>query len=148
MQNAELTQHLILLEERMRAIEAALIRVESPSALSLVASRLGAIDKRLDERVPVADIQAAIEDVLDTRFEMGELRELYTNQRDALAAHFTLIDAVLREFLDLSIQLRELGRKHVRGLADLERAAEWHESEAERRDVAWTEGDEERRKAG
>ena len=136
MQNAQLTQHLILIEERLSAIEAA----QNPGALSLIAQRLASIDAVLQTRVPAEDIRTAIEDVLDTRFEMGQLREVYTSQRDQLFAHSLRIDVVLaahteldQELRDLLVQLRELGRKHVRGLADLERVAEWHDSEAERR---------------
>lgn len=140
MQNAALTQHLILLEERLAAIEAALVRVESPSALSLVAARLTSIDTKLADRVPLAEVRAAIEDVFATYGLVAQLKEVYDSQRNQLTILVGLATQLIsdtregdQEINDLLIQLRELGRKHVRGLADLEHAADWHEREAEKR---------------
>jgi len=151
MHNTELSQHLILIEERLRAIEAA----QSPSALMLVAQKLTALEVGLKDRVPIADVKAAIEDVFATHGLVVQLTEVYTTQRDALATHYEAIDRVLetrqeldQEVRDLLVQLRELSRRHARGLADLERAADLHEAEAERRVAPWSAGDEERRKAG
>lgn len=116
---------------------------------------LARVELALTVRVPVADVRQAIEDVFATHGLVAQLGEVYASQRDALAAHYQTIDTLLetrkeldQEVRDLLVQLRELSRKHARGLADLERAADWHETEAERRDTAWNVGDEERRRAG
>ena len=131
---------------------------QNPGALSLVAQRLLAIDTRLETRVPSDEIRQAIEDVFQTYGLVSQLKEVYESQRDQLVILVGLAAQLLadarhgdQELRDLLIQLRELGRKHVRGLSDLERAQNWHEVEAERRDggdgEAWKQGDAERRKA-
>jgi hypothetical protein len=58
--NVQLTQHIVLIEERL-------------TALDLVAQRLDAIDHRLADRVPVADIQQAIEETSATAEAVAEL---------------------------------------------------------------------------
>jgi len=147
MNNIALTQHLTRIEERLIAIEEALKRVESPSALSLVAQRLGSIDEKLTERVPSSEIRQAIEEVFETWGLVAQLKEVYTTQRDELQALVTIAAQLLAEerehdatgvderetIRQLLLQLRELGRKHVAGLADLERAFGWHSGDAERR---------------
>jgi len=146
MRQSDIADRLALIEEHLEAIEPLLLRIESalpiPSALSLVASRLLAIDKRLEDRVPVADIRLAIEDVFQTYGLVAQLKEVYESQRDQLVILVGLAAQLLadakkddQELRDLLVQLRELGRKHVRGLSDLERAQDWHEREAERRDA-------------
>jgi len=131
--------------QRLTLIEAAIMRLETaldnPSALSLVAERLGTIDTKLAERVPTDEIRVAIEDVFATHGLVAQLAEVYGAQRDQLTILVGLAAQLLadaqkddKELRNLLIQLRELGRKHVRGLSDLERAQDWHEREAERRD--------------
>jgi len=86
MQNAELTQHLRGLEERqaeleahMAAIEPLLRRIESalplPSALSLVAQRLGAIDSKLTPLVAPAVVQQHITDSAITAGQVDALHD-------------------------------------------------------------------------
>lgn len=124
--------------------------------LVLIEESLARIELELSGRVPVADVRQAIEDVFATYGIVAQLKEVYDNQRDQLAILLGLAAQLIaetregdQELRDLLVQLRELGRKHVRGLADLERAADWHEKEAERRDVeGWSAGDVERRQAG
>jgi len=132
MRQADIAARLVLIEESQARIELALAT-----------------------RVPAADIRVAIEDVFQTYGLVVQLKEIYDNQRDQLIVLIGLAAQLVadtregdQELRDLLVQLRELGRKHVRGLADLERAADWHEKEAERRDVAWGEGEAERRQAG
>lgn len=158
MNNVQLTQHLVLLEERaaeleahMAAIEPLLRRIESalpvPSALSLVAQRLGAIDSKLGQLVPPEDVRKLIEDAFATYGMVVQLREVYITQRDDLAILVGLAGKLLEEerkhdatgvdereqIHQLLVQLLELGRKHVAGLYDLERAVGWRPGDAERR---------------
>ena len=141
--NADLNQHLILIEERLSAIEG----LQNPGALSLIAQRLSAIDARLAERVPVSEIRKAIEDIFATWGQVSQLREVYTTQRDELAALVQIAAQLAgdarahdatgveeRETIHaLLVQLSEIGRKHVTGLTDLERALNWRAGDAERR---------------
>ena len=112
-----------------------------------IAERLTRIEAQLAQLVPAADVRKAFGDVLETYNLVGQIAELKRNQIEQLAILVGLAAQLLTEARDeskasantrgdtndLLIQLRELGRKHVRGLADLERAAEWHERETERR---------------
>jgi len=133
--------------------------------LAQLAESLARIEAQLAQLVPPADVRQSIQDGLDTLNLVGQIAELKSNQIEQLCVLVGLAAQLLTEARDesaasagkrddtnvLLIQLRELGRKHVRGLADLERAAEWHESEAERRDGAddphVQAGEAERRKA-
>ena len=116
-----------------------------------IAERLTRIEAQLAQLVPPSDVRKAFGDVLETYNLVGQIAELKRNQIEQLAILVGLAAQLLTEARDeskasadtrgdtnelliqLLIQLRELGRKHVRGLADLERAAEWHERETERR---------------
>ena len=122
--------------------------------LVMIEESLARIELALAVRVPAADIRQAIEDVFATYGLVAQLKEVYDGQRDHLVILIGLAAQLIantkegdEELRDLLIQLRELGRKHVRGLADLERAADWHEKEAERRDTtSWSAGDADRRR--
>lgn len=131
MKQADIGQRLVLIEETLARIELA-----------------------LHARVPIGDVRQAIEDVFATYGVVAQLREVYAAQRDALAAHYARIDGVLEargeldaEVRDLLVQERELLRRIVRGIADMERAADWHEHETQRRDTSWSADDVDRRKA-
>lgn len=118
--------------------------------LTLLEESTARIELALALRVPPHELRRAMQDVLETLGLVGMLKEVHFNQRDQLAMLVGLAAQLLMEARDetkagaekrdetndLLIQLRELGRKHVRGLADLERAQDWHESQAEQRVAA------------
>jgi hypothetical protein len=111
MQNAELTQHLILLEERMRAIEAALVRVESPSALSLVAKRLTSIDQKLALLVPPDDVRAAMDAATEHQDAAADAAPLQARQLAELTAWIENRmsgDPTRMEFADLAFISQQL----------------------------------------
>ncbi len=115
--------------------------------LVLIDESLARIELALAMRVPVEEIRIAIEDVFATYGLVSQLKEVYTTQRDELAALVAIASQLLQEerahdatsgderetIRALLLQLRELGRKHVAGLADLERALDWRQGDAERR---------------
>ena len=98
-------------------------------------------------RVPAQEIRQAIDDMLETYGLVAQLREVYMTQRDELAALVVIAKELLTEerthdttsaeeretIRALLLQLRELGRKHVTGLTDLERALNWRQGDADRR---------------
>jgi phage-related minor tail protein len=95
---------------RLETIEAALLRIEQalplPTALSLVAQRLKAIDARLADRVPIGDVRQAIEDVFATHGLVAQLREVYTTQRDEISAQGDDLDELAASINRLLTQLR------------------------------------------
>jgi hypothetical protein len=105
-----------------------------------IVEQLTRIEGRLDQMVSADEIRQAMRDVLDTLSLVGQLREIESNQRDQLAMLVGLAAELLTEqrddqgraragrdtIGDLLIQLRELGRKHVDALRDLERSVEAH----------------------
>lgn len=111
------------------AIDARIARIDA---------RLARIEGLLAAFVPAEEIRQAMRDVLDTLNLVGQLREVESNQRDQLAVLVGLAATLLTEqrgdqsaaratrdtIGDLLVQLRELGRKHVTGLRDLERTIE------------------------
>jgi hypothetical protein len=117
--------------------------------LSAIAARLEGIETRLAARVSEAEIRRAMHDVLDTLGLVVQLKELKISEREQLAILVglaaellseartheqarqatqadagTQVDDRSLEIMHLLVQLRELGRKHVAGLYDLERAIE------------------------
>ena len=123
----------------------ALARIEE--SLARIEESLARIELALETRVPAHLIRQAIEDAFDTYGLVAQLREVYTTQRDDLAILVGLAGKLLEEerehdttgveeretIRQLLLQLRELGRKHVAGLYDLERAVGWRPGDAERR---------------
>lgn len=115
MKQADIAERLILVEESIARIEAG-----------------------MSTRIPADEIRAAMNDVLDILNITSQLAEIIRNQRDQLAMLVGLAAELLTEartetkesrkgrdnISDLLIQLRELGRTHVRALADLERKIE------------------------
>lgn len=101
MQNAELTQHIILIEERLKAIEAALMG----GALSLVAQRLKAIDGRLALLVPASEERQHITDSMTTAEQIDELAKDAPIAAEQLASIVTTLggrmtDTELRDALE------------------------------------------------
>ena len=132
---------------RGAAWEARLKQSDIAERLILVEESLARIELALATRVPVADIRQSMDDAFATYGLVAQLRELHTNQRDQLTILVGLAAQLIAdakkddaELRDLLVQLRELGRKHVRGLADLERAQDWHETQAEQRIAGGSEG--------
>ena len=140
-------------------------RTDVAARLVLIEESLARIELALETRVSSAEIRVAIEDVFNTYGLLAQLKEVYTTQRDDLALLVGLAGKLLAEerehdqtgvderqaISDLLVQLQELGRKHVDGLYDLERAVGWRAGAVERRDgavIEWRAGDVERRGAG
>lgn len=101
MQNAELTQHIILIEERLKAIEAALMG----GALSLVAQRLKAIDGRLALLVPTSEERQHITDSAISAEQIDALAKDAPIAAEQLAAIVgalggRMTDAELRDALE------------------------------------------------
>jgi hypothetical protein len=115
--------------------------------LARIEESLARIELNLETRVPTNEIRQAIEDAFDTYGLVAQLKEVYTTQRDDLAALVELAGRLLDQerahdatgvderqaMNELLVQLLELGRKHVDGLYDLERAVGWRQGDAERR---------------
>jgi len=122
MQNAALTQHLILLEERqaemeahLSAIEPCLRRIESslpiPSALSLVAQRLGAIDAKLARLVPPADVRASMLEATEHQAAVADAAPLQAQQLADISAWIDnrmTGDQMAIEFDDLAFVSKQL----------------------------------------
>ena len=99
-----------------------------------IAARLDTIEALLRAHAGSAD--PAIENSLDTYAQVAQLREVYATQRDTVTALVVIANLLLVEgrvhdaksaeereqLAALLLQLREIGRKHVAGLYDLERA--------------------------
>lgn len=117
--------------DRLTKIEEALVRVEANQAAF----------PRIEERqalISPTDVKAALDDVLQTLNLVGQMAEIHTHQRDQLSMLVGLAAQLLTEarqgqrisqderdeLTTLLVQLRELGRKHVAALVDLERAIE------------------------
>jgi len=106
------------------------------ATLSQMNRRLSAIEEHLSLGVPVVELRQALTDILETLGQLAQLREIYATQRDSVAALVIIANVLLgeerahdargtveRETIQaLLLQLRELGRKHVSGLYDIERA--------------------------
>jgi len=169
MNNVQLTQHLVLLEERaaeleahMAAIEPVLRHIESalpvPSALSLVAQRLGSIDSKLAQLVPPRDVRHSMEEATEHQEAVADAAPLQAQQlkemTDWLSNHMTG-DQLQFQFDDLMFVTKQLislwqGSRDEQVLmrADIRRLAALCEQVlADKAEPPWRMGDDERRKA-
>lgn len=104
-----------------------------------IRDRVIAIEGRFHDPKEIAD---ALNDVLATYAEIGQVREVLQRHDEALRELIAAMEEGKRERGDLHslldrshslmTQLRELSRKHVTGLTDLERAIYGGETRLER----------------
>jgi hypothetical protein len=115
------------------------------TTLERIEQRLSAIEETLTTHVSVSEVKQAIEDVFATYGLVVQLAEVYTTQRNELAALIALVSRLLSEerahdAIDTSereairallVQLREIGRKHIARLSNIEQAVGGLETPAE-----------------
>ena len=165
MRQADIASRLVLIEETQRLllegqsrVELALARVESPSALSLVAQRLLAIDRKLALLVPPDDVRAAMDATTEHIADMADAAPLQSRQLaemtdwlrdrmsgDQLQFQFDDLMFVTKQLISIwegSRTDQVLLRGDVRRLAALVETAL-----AGRADPPWRAGDAERRRA-
>jgi hypothetical protein len=106
--------------------------------LDAIESRLSTIEARIGQFVSPDEIRIAIQDVLETLNLVSQMASVHNTQREQLAMLVGLAAQLLTETRQahsagstereqigaLLVQLRELGRKHVAALTDLERTIE------------------------
>lgn len=87
-----------------------------------IMAMLGRIESLLMERGAPADVQQAIEDVFTTYGQVAQMREVIQQLVEIVRLHDAESAHEREQIRSLLMQLRELARKQVAGLADVERA--------------------------
>lgn len=104
---------------------------------SQIAQALARIEAHLEARGTPQDVQQAIEDVFNTYGQIAQMREVIQQLVIIVRARDAQDAQERADVYELMQQLRELARKQVAGLADVERAVAGV-------DAAWS-GEERRR---